>query len=279
MKLLSGLIGYPAKHSLSPWIHERFMAHANIDGSYQIYETQPEDLTDTITGLRNKRLDGFNVTVPFKQEIIPFLDELDEDAERIGAVNTVLNLQGRWKGFNTDGTGYLRSIKNAYPELFSPEKRVLILGAGGAARGIYRALATDVFSNIDIANRTFDKANRLIPLKGQHVTTDSLSFTEAEERLRDYDLIVQTTTVGMNPNAHAQVISLNNMKEDAVVSDIVYQPIETAMLNSAKEKGGKVHYGHGMLLYQAQYAFQKWTGLLVPLEKMHTELEQRLRGF
>lgn len=278
MTLSLGLIGNPIGHSLSPWIHGQFMDKLRIDGEYRLYETKKEKLGETVQLLRDSNLDGFNVTVPYKQDIISFLDELDSDAEKIGAVNTVVNLNGRWKGYNTDGQGYVRSVKTDYPDIFTPSSKVLILGAGGASRGIYRALVQENFSTIDIANRTVEKANAFLDLKEDHIKTDILTFKDAETALSQYDYLVQTTSVGMKPKINEQVVSLNNLKEGAVISDIVYQPLITSFLANGLEKGGRIHQGHAMLLYQAELAFEIWTNKSVPLEDLLNKLELRLKG-
>ncbi|WP_186576473.1 shikimate dehydrogenase [Aquibacillus kalidii] len=271
-----GLIGFPIQHSLSPWIHNHFMKKLGINGEYVLYETKKEHFAATIDRLKEKQLNGFNVTVPYKQDIINYLDELDPDAARIGAVNTVTQINGKWKGYNTDGMGYVQSVRDYYPDLFQPKNRVLILGAGGAARGIYRALVQEPFSIVDIANRTFEKAQQLAELKDDHVETNILSFEEAQLRLEDYDYVVQTTSVGMNKEE--TIISLDNLKKGAVVSDIVYQPLMTSFLKEAHSNYGKIHQGHAMLLYQAQLAFQIWSGKQFGLGDTLKLMEERLRG-
>ncbi|MRH43053.1 shikimate dehydrogenase [Aquibacillus halophilus] len=278
MPLKLGLIGYPINHSLSPWIHNEFMQRLGIEGEYLLYEVPEANLGTMINHIKEMKLNGFNVTVPYKQAIIPYLDFLDSDAEKIGAVNTVVNENGKWKGYNTDGQGYIRSVKMSFPDLFGASKKVLLLGAGGAARGIYRALTHEPFERIDIANRTGERARSLLDVKEDRVETSILSFQEAEQQLFNYDFIVQTTSVGMKPNVADQVISLENLKENTVVSDIIYQPILTSFLKNAQRQNGRTHLGHAMLLYQAQLAFQIWTGKTVPLDRTLSKLEQRLRG-
>src|SRR5699024_7369883 len=150
-----GLLGYPAKHSLSPWIHEQFLQKAGLDGEYSIMEVAPESFAAQIKHLKGSELHGFNVTVPYKQKIISYLDKLDELAGKMGAVNTVVNQNGKWIGYNTDGIGYLRSLANRFSSLLEEKKQhILLIGAGGAARGIYYALTKAEFPSIDIANRT-----------------------------------------------------------------------------------------------------------------------------
>lgn len=275
-----GLIGFPIKHSLSPWIHEQFLDKAGLDGSYSLIEIHPDqNFAEEMSKLRKQGINGFNVTVPYKQTIIPFLDEIDIEAEKMGAVNTVVNDGGKWIGYNTDGKGYLRSLESKFPGFLQDQtKKILILGAGGAARGIYYALVNAGFKQIDIANRTAASATEIAELKNDSINTNVLSLEQAEKSISEYDIFIQTTSVGMNPVSDATIVSLNGLKESAIVSDIVYQPIETAFLKKARSLGGSVHFGHTMLLYQAQYAFEIWTNQQIPIDHMDDELQLILKG-
>ncbi|MBM7554693.1 shikimate dehydrogenase [Thalassobacillus pellis] len=276
MKL--GLIGNPIKHSLSPWIHSRLLELAGIEGQYQLYEMQPGSFQQQIELLRNEQLDGFNVTVPFKQKIMPELDDIDGQAKKLGAVNTVKNHDGRWLGYNTDGKGFVNSLRAKYGTLLHPDTKVLLLGAGGAAKGIFFTLLNEGVRQIDVANRTTERAEAIVNASEAAVSSHSLTLKEAEGRIAEYHLIIQTTTVGMNPRSDESIISLKNMKEGAVVSDIVYQPLETAFLKDAISNGGRIHQGHEMLLYQAVYAFKIWTGKSIDETKLLMELEAQLKG-
>lgn len=277
-----GLIGFPITHSLSPWIHEEFLRRAKLKGKYSIFEIHPnESFAKAINHLKEQGIHGFNVTVPYKQKIIEFLDDIDSEAEKIGAVNTVVHKNGKWIGYNTDGNGYLRALTSKYPNIIkenSVTKRVLILGAGGAARGIYYAMMMHGFKNIDIANRTKKSAHSIAELKDKHTDTAILSLTEAKHGIDTYDIIIQTTSVGMNPKVNESIIQLKRLKQAAIVSDIVYQPIETKFLKDAKLLGANIHFGHAMLLYQAQYAFEIWTNKQLVISDMEVELEQKLKG-
>lgn len=275
-----GLIGHPIKHSLSPWIHEHFLKLANETGSYSLIDINPDKPFEMeIKKLKKLNLDGFNVTVPYKQKIIPFLDELDLEAEKIGAVNTVVHSDGRWIGYNTDGKGYVRSLESAFPNLFTDKnKRCLVVGAGGAARGIYYALSSRGFKQLDIANRTQKSGNEIAALGASSTKTIVMSIEEAQNNLRNYDIIIQTTSVGMRHEINQSILSLNSIKKSSIVSDIIYQPIETNFLKQAKSLGASVHFGHTMLLYQAQYAFEIWTDKLIPIKSLENDLLQILKG-
>ncbi|WP_182200516.1 shikimate dehydrogenase [Paraliobacillus salinarum] len=272
MKL--GLIGYPIQHSLSPWIHKHFLEQINQEGQYQLYETSGDKFSEVVEEMKCGGLKGFNVTVPYKQTIIPYLDELDSYAKQIGAVNTVVFENNKWIGYNTDGLGYVQAVKDQYPGLFTGDKKVLILGAGGAARGIFYALCQQDFQKIDIANRTMEKAIALKDLnQREEIETDCFTFAEAEIKVNNYDLIVQTTSVGTNEDL--SVLSLEKLTDTSVVSDIVYQPLTTTFLQQAKDKGARIHRGHTMLLYQAKLAFQKWSGQTVTVTELMKELEKQ----
>ncbi|WP_058307315.1 shikimate dehydrogenase [Gracilibacillus massiliensis] len=273
-----GLIGHPIGHSLSPWIHDQFLDLAGLEGEYKLYEGDHQALPNVLKQLKEKAVDGFNVTVPYKQVIVDYLDDIDEDAKILGAVNTVVNVDGRWKGYSTDGEGYVRSIVEPFPNLLNNNTSVLLLGAGGAARGIYRALVQQQVKTVDIANRSKDKAEAFLALRTGDVKTSVLSYHEAEAQLAEYDLIVQTTSVGMKPHVEDQIIQLDNLSKDTVVSDIVYQPITTSLLKDAKQRGAKIHHGHAMLLYQGQLAFEKWTNKNLDVAHLVDRLENKLRG-
>ncbi|WP_188453594.1 shikimate dehydrogenase [Virgibacillus oceani] len=274
------LIGFPIKHSLSPWIHEQFLKKSGLNGTYSIIEIDPnEPLDETVRELKNSQINGFNVTVPYKKRIIPYLDELDEQAMEIGAVNTVVNRNGKWIGYNTDGSGYVRAFENKYPGIISnPKYKILLIGAGGAARGIYYALTAAGCQRIDIANRTKSSAEEIASLKKDSTKTSLLTIEKAEAAFDYYDIVIQTTSVGMKPYHEKCIVNIDRVKAGSVVSDIVYQPIKTAFLQQAEQLGARIHYGHTMLLYQAQYAFEIWTNHYVSIDEMDNELREILEG-
>ncbi|MCA1009751.1 shikimate dehydrogenase [Halobacillus halophilus] len=273
-----GLIGHPVGHSLSPWIHERLMEHEGLEGTYELFDIEPDTFDQQIHELKNRGLDGFNITVPYKEKIIPYLDEVDSSARELGAVNTVKNTARGWVGYNTDGIGFAVSVRNRYPELFFNEQRVLIIGSGGASRGIYHALLEAGLSRIDIANRTIEKAEEVIKSASSNNESKALSLDKASEQLNDYGLIVQTTVVGMSPSEHTTIIPLHNLQEGTVVSDIVYRPLETRFLQEARTRGAKLHFGHEMLLQQAVYAFHIWTDTNPDASLLLEGFEKKLKG-
>src|SRR5699024_2231905 len=274
-----GVIGYPVKHSLSPWIHNRLLNIADLEGKYNVIEINPDHFSMQLLELKNKKINGFNVTVPYKEKIIPYLDEIDDEARVMVAVNTVLQKNNKWIGFNTDGKGYLRSLENKFPGILKNKmKSILIIGAGGASRGIYYALNSAGFKRIDIANRTLKNAESVVKVKNNQTKSSFLSIKEAESTLDKYEIIIQTTSVGMKPREHETIMKLDQLKPGTIVSDIVYQPIMTSFLQEAKERKASIHLGHSMLLYQAQYAFEIWTKKLVPVDNLNKKLQAILEA-
>ncbi|WP_226583211.1 shikimate dehydrogenase [Halobacillus litoralis] len=273
-----GLIGYPIGHSLSPWIHNQLMEQQGIEGSYELLEIQPDVFDEKMNFLKEKDLHGFNVTVPYKEKVIPHLDALDESARQLGAVNTVKHTSKGWTGYNTDGTGFVHSLNNRYPDLFHDQSKALLIGSGGAARGIYAALTRSGVDTVDVANRTVKRAEELIEQIPASSSSKSMTLEEAYEKLADYDLIVQTTTVGMNPDNHKVILSLDHLTKGTVVSDIVYRPMKTKFLIEAENLGARLHYGHEMLLQQAVYAFQIWTNTNPEAMPLLEKFEQKLKG-
>ncbi|GEL77519.1 shikimate dehydrogenase [Tenuibacillus multivorans] len=263
-----GLIGNPVHHSQSPQIHQKFLDMIQAHGTYELIEVNEEDLGEQIRAFRNGRLDGCNVTVPYKTEVIPFLDELDDLAVKLQSVNTIKRKGNRLIGYNTDGIGYLESLKQAYPNFYHElsQKRILILGAGGAARGIYYSLQMMNPKQIDVANRTLEKAE---VLSDGYSNSQSLSLSDAERHLSRYDFVIQTTTTGMSPYEGDKIISLSNLKCPSIVSDIVYKPKWTKLLREANQIGADLLFGETMLWYQAALAFEIWTGHSIkPFTKM-----------
>lgn len=277
MGKLYGLIGCPVEHSMSPAIHNDAFQNKNIDGYYHAFHVEPERLEESITALKTLDVKGFNVTIPHKIAIIPFIDELHESAKIAGAVNTVINENGRLIGHNTDGSGYVQSLQEVIEKPLT-ENKVLIIGAGGAARGIYLSLTHSGCQHIDICNRTVAKADQLISECSFPNKSRSLTLIEAEQHLKEYDIIIQTTAVGLHPNVNEKPLSLQNAKQSAVVSDIIYNPIQTALLKEAEQLGLTVHTGVGMFVHQAALAFELWTGQVPSIKRMTSIVHDKLGG-
>lgn len=273
-----GLIGHPIGHSLSPWIHNQLMDQQGIEGKYELLDIHPDEFDEKMNILKQKDLHGFNVTVPYKEKVIPYLDELDESARHLGAVNTVKMTELGWVGYNTDGQGFVHSLRARFPVLFEKGKKALLLGSGGAARGIFEALTRAELDTVDVANRTMTRAEELIKQIPADSHARAMTLDQAKHSLGEYDLIVQTTTVGMSPDKNSAILSLEHLTEGTVVSDIVYRPMKTKFLEEAESRGGRLHYGHEMLLQQAVYAFRIWTETDPEALPLLEKFEQKLKG-
>lgn len=276
MKELYAVIGDPIAHSMSPAMHNDLFQAYGIDAHYHALHVQSNDLAHAIKGLKAIGVSGFNVTVPHKVAIMPLLDKIDPLGKSIGAVNTVKNENGTFTGYNTDGSGYFKGLASEVPSI--KDKKVLLIGAGGAARAIYFTMAYEGVKYIDITNRTMEKAETLRKDCPYDVKTAVLPLQNAEDSLGKYDIIIQTTSIGMSPNIESEPMSLHNLNENAFVSDIIYNPLETKFLRSAAEKGATIQNGLKMFAFQGALAFEKWTGIFPDIERMKNNVEELLGG-
>jgi shikimate dehydrogenase len=277
MRKLFGLIGCPVHHSMSPLMHNDAFEQTDIDAYYHAFHVEKEHLKDAVQGMKALGIAGFNVTIPHKTAIISFLDEIDEMALQIGAVNTVVNENGRLIGYNTDGEGFVRALREEL-NIELAGKRILLIGAGGAARGIYFSLARSKAACIDLCNRTVSKAEELINERTISVLSRAYSIHEAQQSLGNYDIIINTTSVGMYPNVEEMPLLLDNLKKGTIVSDIIYNPLETMLLKEAKRCGAITQNGVGMFVYQGALAFEKWTGIFPDTNRMKQIVIQQLGG-
>jgi shikimate dehydrogenase len=276
VKKLYGVIGDPIAHSMSPAMHNNLFEFYGMNAEMFAFHIKGADLQDAVKGFKAINLSGFNVTIPHKSAIMPFLDEIDPLAEAIGAVNTVVNKDGKLIGYNTDGTGYFEGIKQVVSDVEG--KTVLLVGAGGAAKAIYYTMAYAGVKRIDIANRTPLRAEKLIEHCPYKTHSEVMVISEDKKDFSKYDIIIQTTSVGMHPNVDKVPIHLENLKEGAVVSDIIYTPLETKLLSSAREQGAIIQNGIPMFVYQGALAFEKWTGVFPDAERMEGVVLQQLGG-
>lgn len=240
------VIGHPIAHSLSPQLHEQWLRASGLFGRYEAIDATPDELPALFAAMREGDWDGFNVTIPYKEVVVRYLDDLDEAAKQAGAVNTVYKRDGRLIGTNTDGAGLVQALM-PYTDFTG---RVLIVGAGGAARGIVQALPT---RDVTIVNRTVERAKALADTFGVVYTT----FDEMD--VSRYDVIIQTTSVGMDERSTP--LSLEGLRQNTVVCDIIYRPLVTPMLQEAKRRGSKVVTGVAMFVGQGALSFEKWTGV------------------
>lgn len=281
-----GLIGYPVEHTLSPQMHNAAFRYLGLEYVYLPFSVLPQDLGQAVVGLRALGFVGFNVTVPHKERIIPYLDEVDEGAGLAGAVNTVVREGERLKGYNTDGAGFVRHLETEVG-FTAKGKRVLVLGAGGAAKAVAVYLALAGAKEVIIANRTFEKARKLAQVINEKTpagasavawnpTGEEQVWEDAEalkEVVASADLVVQTTSLGMHPREDVcPHFPYEALGDRHLVVDIIYNPTRTLFLQEAAKRGARVQNGMGMLLYQGAMAFELWTGRAAPLDVMRGAL-------
>lgn len=265
--ILFGVIGNPIRHSKSPIMMNRAFRETGINGVYAAFHVTGDRIADFAAGVRAMGIQGVNVTIPHKLDIMSVLDEIDPGARAIGAVNTIVNDAGRLIGYNTDGIGYVRSLKEeAEHELAG--KRIVVIGAGGAARGIVYALANEKPARITIANRSVDRAMELAASFQDLAEIEAISNDELQEACRQADFVINTTSVGMFPNIDETPVDADWLKPGAVASDLIYNPLKTKFLQQAEQRGCRIHGGLGMFIYQGAYAFEYWTGQPAPAAAM-----------
>ncbi len=265
--VLYGVIGDPIRHSRSPFMLNRAFQEKGINGAYAAFHVAPSELEQAIAGVRGLGFRGLNVTIPHKIEVMAFLDEISEGAKAAGAVNTIVNEHGRLIGYNTDGIGYVRSLKEEVePDLSG--KTIVVIGAGGAARGILWAMAQENPAAIKLANRTESKAYELAAAFSPDLRISSIPWSELRETCSSADVVINTTSVGMSPNVDALPIDPSWLKRGSVASDLIYNPLKTAFLRQAEQLGCRIHGGLGMFIYQGAYAFEYWTSQPAPVDAM-----------
>ncbi|NMO94881.1 shikimate dehydrogenase [Paenibacillus lemnae] len=266
--LLLGVLGDPIAHSKSPVMHHAALKAHGISGHYVPLHVKPDNLKEAIQAVRVLGFRGVNVTIPHKVEVMSYLDKIDEGAAKIGAVNTIVNDHGVLTGYNTDGIGYVRSLKDeVLPGLSG--SNIVVLGAGGAARGIVHALTLEMAGSISIINRTSSKAVQLAEEWGGGTSTiRGYGEHEAEEAVSSADVIINTTSVGMHPHVDQMPVEAEWIPEGIVVSDLIYNPLKTKLLTESEARGCRVHGGLGMFVNQGAFAFEYWTGLTAPVEEM-----------
>jgi len=276
MKKWFAVMGDPIEHSKSPAMHNVWFREMSIDATYIPVHVSSESLESAVAGLKTLGASGWNVTIPHKTAIIPYLDELDELAEKMGAVNTVVRTkEGTLKGYNTDGVGFVRSLEEAVGKSHK-DKPVLLIGAGGAARGIAFAMQQQGYKNLTIANRTVANAQAIVDEMG---TGQAISLTEAEATLADFCILVQMTSAGLATGNFSMPFSLDRLTKGAIVADIVYNPLMTPFLQAAEEKGATIVTGLGMFVHQGAIAFEYWLGKSPNTNSMIAQLKAQLGGY
>ncbi|HLR11373.1 MAG TPA: shikimate dehydrogenase [Sporosarcina sp.] len=275
MKKWYSVIGDPIHQSMSPQMHDEWFTENAVDATYTPHHVTKDALEKAVQSLKHLGCSGWNVTVPHKTAIIRYLDEIDATAKHMNAVNTVVvTEEGRLRGYNTDGDGFVRSLEEQFGDV-AKGNQVLVIGAGGAARGICFALEAHGYGPITIANRTIEKAEQLAD-DLQHAKP--ISLADAENTLATFSLIIQTTSVGMNYAKAGIPINMENVAKDTIVADIIYNPLETEFLQEAKKHGAKTMNGVGMFVHQGAIAFEKWTGICPNTKDMIDQITTKLGG-
>ena len=275
MKGRLGIIGYPIGHSMSPVMFRAALAEYGLDVTYDAWEVAPEKLGEFLAKVRNSEGEilGFNATVPHKEAVMAAVDEVSEEARRAGAVNTVVNDGGKLVGYNTDGAGFVRALREEAGFEFEG-RRALIVGAGGAARGVVMALAEEGVGRITISNRTPERAHRLSDDLDRYFARGApvviMGSNEFRRAASLSHLIVQCTTLGMlhGPAPDATPLTRDDVFPGALVYDLVYNPPETTFMREARKARAEVYGGLSMLVYQGAVGFEKWTGRPAPVEAM-----------
>jgi len=265
------VIGDPIEHSLSPRMHNAGYEALQIDAEYQRFHVEPCHLPEAVEGLCVLGFSGWNVTLPHKETIIPLLDTLTPEAKRAGAVNTVKIHEGQRIGHNTDGDGFIRSVEGNLNGFKG--KKAVLLGAGGASKGIALALAAHGM-HVHILNRTPEKATALAELIQQWGGTATSGEFAPGDWIKDADLLVQTTSLGLQGEPFP--FSMQGISDQAHVVDILVTPRDTDFLKDAKKQGCRTQNGLGMLLYQGAYAWEFWLGGQAPVEVMRRALKEQL---
>jgi len=288
-----GLIGYPLKHSISPYFQQAALDYYRLDIRYELWETNPAQLKDIMNDLRKAQNVGANITVPHKETVLPLLDEVDDLAGSIGAVNTIVKKDDRLLGFNTDAYGFIEALdKEGH---FDPEgKRVAILGAGGVARAVSFTLVQRKVASLAITDGIFERARALAEnlvryIKGaspssKHLESDVTAFQwqslSSAETFDNCDLIVHCTTIGMkdSPQEGQSPLSLEVIPKNVLVYDVVYNPWLTPLLRLARKAGANILGGLPMLVYQGAASFKLWTGREAPVDIMFNKAKEILTG-
>lgn len=273
-----GVIGHPIEHSMSPPMHNNAFKELNMDYVYVAFHVLPENIEKLIESCKTLDIKGLNVTIPHKTSVIPFLDEIDPTAKKIGAVNTIQFKNGIAKGFNTDGIGAIKSIQE-YTTLKG--KNVLIIGAGGASKAISFTLINENINSLVIANRSKENACNLIENIRMQCDFEEISYVDikdASELIDDVDIIINTTPIGMYPKHEVEPpIKTDKINEKHIVMDVIYNPLETELLKEARLNGATTINGTSMLINQGLESFKIFTGCKASYKSFEEALMGQLK--
>lgn len=273
---LTALLGSPVAHSISPLMHNEAFHLLDLDYTYLCFNVNEENLETAVMGLKTCGIRGFNLTMPNKNKIVELLDELSPAARLIGAVNTVVNDNGRLTGYNTDGVGYMQAVRDAGYDVIG--KTITIMGAGGAATAICAQAALDGVKKIHIfareTSRFWNRTQKLVEninatLPCQAILHENKDKEELAQAISESALLLNATSVGMAPDTEGSIIEDTSLYHpDLTVSDVIYNPRETRFLREAREAGCRTFNGMYMLLYQGAEAFRLWTGKEMPVDEI-----------
>ena len=274
---LAAVVANPIKHSNSPFIHNSAFEATNTNGVYLAWEVDATELAETVANIRRYQMYGINLSMPYKEQVIPYLDQLSEEACLIGAVNTIVNREGTLIGYNTDGKGFFKSL----PSFKISRKRLVLLGAGGAAKAILAQAILDGVSQISVfvrsssMEKTRPYLEKIQNATGFRVDLFALEdVQDLQDNITQADLLVNATSVGMDGSSQPIPTSIV-LPEKLMVADVIYQPFETPFLKWARNQGNQSINGLGMLLYQAAEAFELWTGKEMPTDQIWESLKQK----
>jgi shikimate dehydrogenase len=274
---ICGVIGDPIEHTLSPCMQNAAFEASGLDYVFLAFKVKPSCVPDAVSGIRALNFRGLNVTMPHKHSVMAYLDRIDLSAQLIDSVNTILNKENLLFGFNTDGVGALKALKENGVELKG--RKVLLLGAGGAARAIAYAMAKEA-DELAVLNRTVKQATALARIleksANKKIASGSLSHSDIQKNLRDSDILINATSIGMKPHPEETLVLPKLLHPNLSVMDIVYNPLETQLVKDAKAAGSKVVSGVEMLIYQGAAAFEIWTGKSAPVEVMRKAVLKHL---
>lgn len=259
----AAVLGYPISHSLSPKLHGYWLNKHKINGTYEAIETSADELDYRLNQLKGEGYSGVNLTVPLKEKVIPLLDNISDTAKAIGAVNCVSFCDGNIIGDNTDAYGFIENLRSSVDGLDSYLGHAVIIGAGGAARAVIAGLIEEGVKKITLTNRTFEKADNLSKM---HKSIEVIPWEKRSDCLSDANLLVNTTSLGMK-NQPELLLNLNLLPVNALVTDIVYNPLHTKLLEQANLRGNNIVDGLGMLIHQAVPAFERFYGIKVKADE------------
>ena len=277
---ICGIIGDPIEHSMSPVMHNTAFQTLGLDYAYVPFKVKSLELRKAIEGIRGLNIRGVNVTIPHKVAVLQLLDRIDPLAEKIGAINTIVNDNGILTGYNTDATGFLQALREK--GIDAAEKRVLLLGAGGAGRSISNILAAER-AKLVVLNRKQRQSSmdnltrRLADSYRADIKIGELNYENLKKAILDVDILVNATSLGMSPDSDQTPVPAELLHANMTVFDIIYNPLPTRLLREAKAAGAMTIDGLEMLVQQGALSFEKWTGTKAPVDVMRKSVESMLR--